>query len=130
MTNPNKELREFVDRHGVRIVDSSKRAYRYTKANVQMFKFDDDYNKFIRDHVTFETETLYTVEITESELDRIATFESQVFNNMAQTGHYNLFETLMEQKESERRLRDNYPAVKKAYEQYSLMLKLAQSGEI
>jgi hypothetical protein len=36
----------------------------------------------------------------------------------------------MEQKERERALRDKYPAVKKAYEQYSLMLKLAESGEL
>jgi hypothetical protein len=36
----------------------------------------------------------------------------------------------MEQKEEERYLKDKYPAVKKAYEQYSLMLKLAQSGEL
>ena len=41
-----------------------------------------------------------------------------------------MFETLMEQKEEEQFLKDKYPAVKKAYEQYSLMLKLAKSGEI
>jgi hypothetical protein len=95
-----------------------------------MFRFDDDYNKFLSDRITFETETLYTVEISESEFQRLAEFEKQVFNNMAQNGHFNLFETLMEQKEQERYLRDNYPAVRKAYEQYSLMLKLAQSGEL
>ncbi len=127
--SPSKEVREFVDRHNVRIVDSNKRAYRHTKANVQLFQFENDYNKFITDRMTFETEVLYTVEISESELDRIATFEGQVFNNMAETGHYNLFETLMQQKEEEKRLRDNYPAVKKAYEQYSLMLKLAESNK-
>ena len=127
--NPSKEVKEFVNRHSVNIVDSNKRAYRHTMSNVQMFRFDDDYNKFINDRITFETETLYTVEIAESELDRIANFEAQVFNNMAQTGHYNLFETLMKQKQEEKRLRDNYPAVKKAYEQYSLMLKLAESNK-
>jgi hypothetical protein len=36
----------------------------------------------------------------------------------------------MEQKEEEQRLRNKYPAVRKAYEQYSLMLKLAESGEL
>jgi hypothetical protein len=49
---------------------------------------------------------------------------------MKQQGHYNMFETLMEQKQQEKFLRDKYPAVRKAYEQYSLMLKLAQSGEL
>jgi uncharacterized protein YktA (UPF0223 family) len=73
---------------------------------------------------------LYTIEIAESELERIADFESKVFNHMEREGHYNLFLTLMEQKEQEKKLKNKYPAVLKAYEQYSLMLKLAQSGEI
>jgi hypothetical protein len=33
-------------------------------------------------------------------------------------------------KEREKYLKNKYPAVKKAYEQYSLMLKLAESGEL
>jgi len=130
MSNPTSDMKDFAYRHGIRVVDSSKRSYRHTKQNTQMFRFDDDYNKFLSDRITFETETLYTVEISESEFQRLAEFEKQVFNNMAQNGHFNLFETLMEQKEQERYLRDNYPAVRKAYEQYSLMLKLAQSGEL
>jgi hypothetical protein len=73
---------------------------------------------------------LYTVEIAESELTRIADFESEVFNNMKQQGHYRMFEVVMEQKEREKYLKNKYPAVKKAYEQYSLMLKLAESGEL
>jgi hypothetical protein len=76
------------------------------------------------------SEPLYTVEIAESELQKIADFESQVFNNLKQHGHYGMFEYLMEQKEREKLLKDKYPAVKKAYEHYSLMLKLAESGEI
>tara|TARA_B110000503_G_C6911836_1_gene314984 strand:- start:110 stop:499 length:390 start_codon:yes stop_codon:yes gene_type:complete len=126
----NNTVKEFTHHHRINVLDSSKRAYIHTKANVKMFSFADDYNKFVSDHLEYKTETLYTVEISESELERIAEFESQVFNNMKQTGHYNLFETLMEQKEQESYLRDTYPAVKKAYEQYSLMLKLAQSGEM
>jgi hypothetical protein len=41
-----------------------------------------------------------------------------------------MFEVMMNQKEQERYLRNKYPAVKKAYEHYSLMLKLAESGEL
>lgn len=130
MSSPNDVTKKFVAEHGIRVVDSSKRAYRHTRSNVALFQFHDDYNKFVNDHVTFETETLYTLEISESELERIAEFENQVFNNMKQQGHYNMFEVLMEQKEEEVRLRDKYPAVRKAYEQYSLMLKLAKSGEL
>ena len=126
----SKSYDEFMNRHRIKILDTNKRALMAQKMNVDYFKFDDDYNKFKSLYQTVDTESLYTVEITKSELDRIAEFESQVFNNMAQTGHYRMFETLMEQKEREARLRDKYPAVKKAYQQYSMILKLAESGEL
>ena len=117
----NITTKKFCAEHGIRVIDSGKRAFRHTKTNVALFRYEDDYNRFLQTNFTAETETLYTVEISESELDRIAEFESQVFNNMKQTGHYNLFEILMEQKREEHRLREKYPAVRKAYEQYSLM---------
>ena len=116
--------------HRINVVDQNKRAHKMTKMNTKFFQYSDDYNKFQQEHFTFDTETLYTIEISESELERIAEFENQVFNNLKQTGHYRLFETLMEQKEQEAYLRDKYPAVRKAYEQYSLMLSLSKSGEL
>lgn len=126
-----KNLDEFCQRHSIKCIDSSKRAHKLTRMNTKYFNYATDYNMIDRiADVALETETLYTLEVSESELERIADFESQVFNNLHEKGHYNMFETLMEQKEQEKFLRDRYPAVKKAYEQYSLMLKLAQSGEI
>ena len=88
-----------------------------------------DYN-LVHEDIIADSEPLYTVEIAQSELERIADFEAQVFNNMKKQGHYHMFEMLMEQKERERYLCNRYPAVNKAYEQYSLMLKLAESGEL
>lgn len=133
MISPNKDnkILEFCRDHKVRIIDTNKRAHRYTRMNVSLFQSPDDYN-LISDSsaMRYETEQLYTLEISESELERIADFEAKVFNHMEREGHYNLFLTLMEQKEQEKRLKNKYPAVLKAYEQYSLMLKLAQSGEI
>lgn len=128
--NTRKEVREFCYKHSINVIDTNKRAHRVTRMNTKFFQFADDYNKFLSDTITYDTEPLYTVEIAESELEKIAEFESQVFNNLQQHGHYRLFETLMEQKEKEKYLRETYPAVKKAYEQYSLMLKLAESGEL
>jgi hypothetical protein len=127
----NKQVNEFVKAHGIRVVDDNKRACRHRKINADFFNYQNDYNQINSiEPVKFETEQLYTVEIAESELERIADFESQVFNNMKGTGHYNLFETLMDQKREEARLRDQFPAVKKAYEQYSLMLSLAKTHQI
>jgi hypothetical protein len=126
MTNLNK----FFERHQLHVLDKNKRAHRMTKMNTKFFKFEDDYNKLINDTVAFETEPLYTIEVAESELHRIADFEAEVFNHMESGSHYRMFEAVMEQKEQERYLKDKYPAVKKAYEHYSLILKLAESGEL
>jgi uncharacterized protein YktA (UPF0223 family) len=123
------DFKEWCRRHGIVILDKNKRAHRYSKQNVKYFQDPADYNLIFED-ITLETEPLYTLEITLSELERLAEFEQQVFNNLKENGHYNMFETIMEQKNLEKRLRNKYAAVQKAYEQYSMMLKLAQSGEI
>ena len=115
----------------IRVLDTNKRAHRYRKLNVDYFTNSENLD-MIRNRIDFiqETEPLYTVEIAESELERIAEFERQVFNNIKETGHYRMFEMIMEQKEQEKYLRQKYPAVKKAFEHYSLILKLAESGEL
>jgi hypothetical protein len=125
----SKTIKEFCQHHHINVLNTNKRAHRYHKVNINYFRDPADFN-IIHQDVVVDSEPLYTVEIAESELERIADFESEVFNNMKQNGHYRMFETLMEQKERERALRDKYPAVKKAYEHYSLILKLAESGEI
>jgi hypothetical protein len=94
------------------------------------FRDPTDFNRVSIVDVINDSEPLYTVEIAESELEKISDFESEVFNNMKKQGHYRMFETLMEQKEREKFLKNKYPAVKKAYEHYSLMLKLSESGEL
>jgi hypothetical protein len=111
------------------VLDTNKRASKYHKLNINCFKDPMDFNR-VYEHVVIDSEPLYTVEIAESELERIADFEKQVFNNMKKQGHYRMFEILMEQKEQEKFLRNKYPAVKKAYESYSLILKLAESGKL
>ncbi len=128
--NLNDEGIEFVKRHAIKVLDDNKRAVKHNKVNVKYFEYSHDFNMIDSEKFSYETEPLLTVEIAQSELERLASFENRVFNNMAKKGHFNLFETLMEQKEEEQYLKEKYPAVKKAYEQYSLMLKLAKSGEI
>jgi len=124
-----ENIKTFCNHHSIRVLDTNKRASRYHKVNINFFKDPMDFNRVYED-IVYDSEPLYTVEIAESELERIANFESEVFNNMKKQGHYRMFETLMEQKEREKYLRDKYPAVNNAYKQYSLMLKLAESGEL
>jgi GH25 family lysozyme M1 (1,4-beta-N-acetylmuramidase) len=124
-----ENIKQFCEQHQIRVLDTNKRASRYHKVNVNYFRDPLDYNK-VNQEVVCDSEPLYTVEIAQSELERIADFEAQVFNNMKKQGHYQMFEMLMEQKEQEKYLRNKYPAVNNAYKQYSLMLKLAESGEL
>ena len=126
----NNTTKQFCEQHQIRVLDTNKRAHRYHRINMQYFRDPMDFNKVSLVDIVNDSEPLYTVEIAESELERIADFEAQVFNNMKKQGHYHMFEMLMEQKERERYLCNRYPAVNKAYEQYSLMLKLAESGEL
>jgi hypothetical protein len=125
----HENIKEFCEQHQIRVLDTNKRASRYHKVNINFFKDPMDFNRVYEDIVN-ESEPLYTVEIAESELARIADFESEVFNHMKKQGHYRMFEMIMEQKEQEQYLKNKYPAVKKAYEQYSLMLKMGEMGEL
>ena len=125
-------MREFCEKHNIRIVDTNKRFARYKPISRLYFEDSKDYNIVNDLHVVYDTEPLYTIEIPLENLERIKEFEDQVFNNMKQNSshHYQMFEVMMEQKHKEKKLRDKYPAVKKAYEHYSLILKLAESGEM
>lgn len=122
----NKELSGWLHDHSIRVLDTNKRAHRVHKYNMKYFKDPSDYNYLSIDAINYETEPLYTVEIAESELLKIQRFEDGVFNNLRESGHYNMFQYLMEQKEEEKRLRAKSEAVQLAYEHYSLMLKLAK----
>ena len=126
-----ENIKKFIEYHRINIIDENKRAHIQTRMNMRYFQNPVDYNELTAtDVMRCETVKLYTVEIAENSLERMADFEAEVFNNMEKNGHYRMFETLMEQKEHEKYLKNKYPAVKKAYEHYSLMLKLAESGEL
>jgi hypothetical protein len=126
----NQRVKDFCQGHDIRIVDKNKRVEKVRPLQLRYFTNSMDYNEVKQDYIHFDTEQLYTVEIRESELTKIAEFESEVFNHMRQRGHYDMFNWIMEQKEREKYLKEKYPAVKKAYEQYSLMLKMAEAGEL
>lgn len=123
-------VRKFCEVHQIRLIDKNKRAHKYHKVNIRYFNDPLDYNRVSSQVIEYDTEPLYTLEISASELQKIADFESEVFNHMREKGHYNMFTYIMEQKEREKYLKEKFPAVKKAYEQYSLILKLAESGEL
>ena len=124
-------VKKFLQYHHMQVIDDNKRAHKMTRMHVKYFNNPADYNELAEmNAMNFETERLLTVEIAESELERIADLEAAVFNNLHERGHYRMFEHMTELKEKEKYMKNKYPAVKKAYEHYSLMLKLAESGEL
>lgn len=124
-------IKKFMQYHRIQVIDDNKRAHRHTRMHVKYFNNPADYNELTAmQAIEYETIKLLTVEITESELESIADFEAEVFNNLKEHGHYRMFEHMTQLKEREKYIKNKYPAVKKAYEHYSLMLKLAESGEL
>ena len=119
-----EQLQRFCKNYEVKVVDNTKRYARY---NPPQF-FTDPYRADIirKDMVEFQTEALYTVQIPESRLRTLIDIEERFFKYQRHTDReVDMFETLMNKEREEAYYRQTNEAVKKAYEQYSLMLNLA-----
>jgi len=117
-------LKKFCENYDVRIVDDQKRYQRY---HPPMYFTDPTRADLIRnDIVEFKTEKLYTLQIPESRLQSLVEMEKRFFNHHRHDrGSVDMFEMLMDKEREESWYRNSNEAVKKAYEQYSLMLNLA-----
>jgi hypothetical protein len=117
-------LDEFCKNYEVRVLNDQKIRARYNPVRF----FTDPFRADIiqKDTVTYETEKVYTVEIPEGRLRTLVEMERKFFNYVA---HHNqpvdLFQTLMDKEREEAHYRHTHEAVKKAYEQYSMLLNLA-----
>jgi hypothetical protein len=120
----SKELDQFCENYEVRVLNDSKRRARY---HPPRFFTDPSRADLIRnDIVEYETEQVYTVEIPEGRLRALVEMEQRFFKWQRHSqGEVDMFETLMNKEREEAHYRYTNEAVKKAYEQYSLMLNLA-----
>ena len=118
------ELNQFCKNYEVRVLNDSKRRARY---HPPKFFTDPSRADLIRnDIVEYETEQVYTVEIPEGRLRALVEMEQRFFKRQAHSkGEVDMFEILMDKEREEAHYRYTNEAVKKAYEQYSLMLNLA-----
>ena len=117
-------LNQFCENYEVRVLNDSKRRARYHPAR---FFTDPSRADLIRnDIVEYETEKVYTVEIPEGRLRTLVEMERRFFNYVAHHDKpIDMFQTLMDKEREEAHYRNTNQAVKKAYEQYSIMLNLA-----
>jgi len=118
------ELNQFCENYEVRVLNDSKRRARYHP--VRFFTDPMRADIIQKDTVAYETEKVYTVEIPEGRLRTLVELEQRFFKWQKHTkGEVDMFEILMDKEREEAHYRYTNEAVKKAYEQYSLMLNLA-----
>ena len=119
----DEKLKKFCKNYEVKVVNDTQRYARYRPPTF----FTDPYRADIirNDIVDMTTETLYTVQIPESRLKTLVELETRFFNHRNSDGMHDMFETLMDKEREEAHFRHTNEAVKKAYEQYSMLLNLA-----
>ena len=120
----NEEFKDFCRNYEVNVLNDSKRRARYSPP--QFFTDPTRADVFVRDHLHYETEQVYTVEIPEGRLRALIEMEQRFFKWQRHSqGEVDMFQTLMDKEREEAHYRHTNPAVQKAYEQYSIMLNLA-----
>lgn len=119
----NEKLKTFCNNYEVKVVNDTQRYARYRPTT---FFSDPERADIIRNDLEdVRTETLYTVQIPESRLQSLIELENRFYNHRNSEGMRDMFETLMDKEREEAYYRYSNEAVKKAYEQYSIMLNLA-----
>ena len=119
----DNKLKDFCENYEVRVLNDSKRRARY---HPPQFFTDPERADIITRNMTYETEQVYTVEIPEGRFRALVELEQRFFKWQHHSrGEVDMFQTLMDKEREEAHYRHTSPAVKKAYEQYSIMLNLA-----
>jgi hypothetical protein len=120
-----KELQEkFCSNYSVAILNDSKRRAKYKPLHFQSIEDAD----VISPTLNMEYEKVYTLEIPESRLVSLIEMEAQFYGGVRHQER-NMFEHLMAKQREEHFLRNEYPAIKKAWERYSTLLNLVKSGK-
>lgn len=119
----DNKLETFCKNYEVKVVNDTQRYARYRPP---VFFTDSLRADIVRNDMSeMQTETLYTLQIPESRLKTLMEMESRFHNNHMDRGRRDMFEVLMEKEREEAFYRHTNEAVKKAYEQYSMLLHLA-----
>lgn len=118
------KFKKFCENYEVHVLNDQKRR---AKFHPPKFFTDPTRADIIRnDIIEFETEQVYTLEIPEGRLRSLVELEEKFFRYQHHSRReVDMFEVLMNKEREEAFYRNSNEAVKKAYEQYSLMLNLA-----
>lgn len=118
------ELHMFCENYEIRILNDQKKRAKY---HPPKFFTDPERADIIRtDIVEYETERVYTLEIPEGRLRALVELEQRFFKfHRHNQGQIDMFQTLMDKEREESYYRNTNEAIRKAYEQYSILLNLA-----
>lgn len=114
-------LDEVLAKYRMRVTDTQRKQRYLPKPSLRDYSMIDGDGISI-DPIWMMTEKMFTIEITESDLDRLG-------------DHLNYFHQArnpyerQEMEEREAYIRKKNPAVKKAWENYKMLLKLAAEGK-
>lgn len=118
----NEKLKKFCNNYEVKVVNDTGQYARYRPPTFFTEPIRADIIR--NDLEEFRTEKLYTLQIPESRLKTLIELETRFYNHRNSEGMRDMFETLMDKEREESYIRQSNPAVKKAYEQYSILLNL------
>lgn len=118
------KFQDFCKNYEVNVLNDQKKRARYKPARFFTDPFRADIVR--NDIVEYETERVFTVEIPEGRLKSLAELEYKFYNFQRHSDRpVDLFQMIMDKEREEAHYRQTNEAVRKAYEQYSLMLNLA-----
>ena len=118
-----EKIQNFCKNYEVNILNDSKRRAKYKP--IRYFSDPNRADVMQYDTTIYDTEAVYTVEIPESRFNTLVEMEERFMNYRKDDYQRDWFEMLMNKEREEMFYRNSNEAVKKAYEQYSLMLHLA-----
>lgn len=121
----DEKRRNFLDRYDVKVLNDTTPCLR--KSSDHKFFSDPANASIIKDQpVKDVVDKLITLQIPEFYLNRLIEIENKFFAGESNNDVVRrLFDTLIDKEFEEAGLRHNSEAIRKAYEQYSLLLHLA-----
>ena len=117
------KLKSFCNKYIIRILDDTRRFAKIRP--VENFSIPDNKDYYIH-QMEAEYEPLLTITIPLSKLEALSNIDSVFYNNIEDVYARQIFESWMDSQREEKYLRQQYPAVQSAYEQYSMVLHLCR----
>lgn len=116
--------KNFIERYEVKILNDTGRCSRRTRNHIY-WSDPKDCNYIEDEEPKFETDRLITLSIPEFYLQRLIEIEKRFFAGESNNDVVrNLFDTYIDKEFEEALLRKNNEAIKKAYQNYSMLLHL------